>query len=82
MKPRSAVMALYLVFMLGTHREQFASDTETGPEAHQTTPEWGLPRALATLIGASALAAWMKRYSCGMPLRVALYLPIRVTKTG
>jgi Ca2+:H+ antiporter len=58
------VYVLYLVFMLGTHREQFASEAESG-HGHEGAPEWGLPRALATLIGASALAAWMSEILVG-----------------
>jgi Ca2+:H+ antiporter len=58
------VYALYLLFMLGTHRDQFASQVEADP-GHDATPEWGLPRALGTLIGASVLAAWMSEILVG-----------------
>jgi Ca2+:H+ antiporter len=57
------VYALYLVFMLRTHREEFASDTEA--HGHERAGQWGLPRALATLIGASVLAAWMSEILVG-----------------
>jgi Ca2+:H+ antiporter len=59
-----AVYALYLIFMLRTHREQFASKAEAGDE-HEGAPRWGLSRALGTLIGASVLAAWMSEILVG-----------------
>jgi Ca2+:H+ antiporter len=59
-----AVYALYLVFMLGTHREEFAGKAEAD-EGHGQGSEWGVPRALATLIGASVLAAWMSEILVG-----------------
>src|SRR5262245_28846333 len=58
-----AVYALYLFFMLGTHREEFASEAHTDND-HEGAA-WGLPRALGTLIGASALAAWMSELLVG-----------------
>ena len=58
------VYGLYLVFMLGTHRHQFASEAKAD-HGHEGTPEWGLPRALGTLIGASVLAAWMSEILVG-----------------
>ena len=59
-----AVYVLYLYFMLGTHREQFTSEADTG-HGHEAAPGWGLPRSLGTLIGASALAAWMSELLVG-----------------
>jgi Ca2+:H+ antiporter len=59
-----AVYALYLYFMLGSHREEFAGETEGG-HGHEGASPWGLPRALGTLIGASALAAWMSELLVG-----------------
>jgi Ca2+:H+ antiporter len=59
-----AVYALYLFFMLGTHREEFAGEAETGHD-HEGAPAWALPRALGILIGASALAAWMSEILVG-----------------
>jgi Ca2+:H+ antiporter len=58
-----AVYALYLYFMLGTHRKEFASEVEAN-HGHGAS-EWGVPRALATLIGASVLAAWMSEILVG-----------------
>jgi Ca2+:H+ antiporter len=58
------VYALYLFFMLGTHREEFAGEAEAG-HGHEGAPRWGLPRAAGTLIGASALAAWMSELLVG-----------------
>jgi len=59
-----SVYALYLFFMLGTHREEFAGEAGTG-HGHEGAATWGLPRALGTLIGASALAAWMSELLVG-----------------
>ena len=58
------VYGLYLFFMLGTHREEFASEADTGLD-HEGVPEWSLPRSVGTLIGASALAAWMSELLVG-----------------
>jgi Ca2+:H+ antiporter len=59
-----SVYALYLLFMLGTHREEFASETDVGHGPGDSS-EWGLSRALGTLIGASVLAAWMSEILVG-----------------
>jgi Ca2+:H+ antiporter len=58
-----AVYVLYLVFMLGTHRAQFASGGH-GDE-HEEGHAWSVPRALGTLVGASVLAAWMSEILVG-----------------
>jgi Ca2+:H+ antiporter len=58
-----SVYALYLFFMLGTHREEFAGEADAG-HGHEGAG-WGLPRALGTLIGASVLAAWMSELLVG-----------------
>ena len=57
------VYVLYLVFMLRTHKEQFARKESGHEDSHG--PAWGLPRALGTLIGASVLAAWMSEILVG-----------------
>ncbi|HEX6861763.1 MAG TPA: calcium/proton exchanger [Thermoanaerobaculia bacterium] len=59
-----AVYALYLYFMLGTHAEEFAGEAEAG-HGHGEGPAWSMARALATLIGASVLAAWMSEILVG-----------------
>ncbi|MEZ0333680.1 MAG: calcium/proton exchanger [Gemmatimonadales bacterium] len=59
-----AVYALYLYFMLGTHRDEFAGETESGHD-HGEGPGWSMPRALGTLVGASVLAAWMSEILVG-----------------
>jgi Ca2+:H+ antiporter len=59
-----AVYALYLYFMLGTHRDEFAGETESG-HGHGEGPGWSMPRALGTLVGASVLAAWMSEILVG-----------------
>src|SRR5688572_3959173 len=50
--------ALYLVFMLKTHAEFFAGANAEG-EHHDAGENWGLPRAVGSLVLASGLAAWM-----------------------
>jgi Ca2+:H+ antiporter len=59
-----SVYVLYLFFMLGTHREKFASEGEAG-HGHGDGEVWGVPRAGGTLIGASVLAAWMSEILVG-----------------
>jgi Ca2+:H+ antiporter len=58
-----AVYVLYLVFMLGTHRTQFASGGHGEDDHHG--PRWSVARALGTLVGASVLAAWMSEILVG-----------------
>ena len=55
--------ALYLVFMLKTHPDEFAGEAG-GDEAH-TGPRWSLARATGGLLGASLLAAWMSEILVG-----------------
>ncbi|MGH7673813.1 MAG: calcium/proton exchanger [Gemmatimonadales bacterium] len=55
---------LYLVFMLRTHTQLFASEQGSG-HAHAHGPAWSVPRAIGTLVGASALAAWMSEILVG-----------------
>ncbi len=59
-----AVYALFLSFMLGTHRDEFAGESEGG-HGHGEGPAWSMPRALGTLVGASVLAAWMSEILVG-----------------
>jgi Ca2+:H+ antiporter len=59
-----SVYALYLFFMLGTHRQEFAGEADTG-HGHGDAPGWGLPRSVGMLIGASVLAAWMSELLVG-----------------
>jgi Ca2+:H+ antiporter len=58
------VYALYLYFMLGTHRDEFAGEAEGG-HGHGEATAWSMPRALGTLVGASVLAAWMSEILVG-----------------
>jgi Ca2+:H+ antiporter len=56
---------LYLVFMLKTHAATFAA-AGGGHSAHDGEgPPWSLPRAIGTLLGASALAALMSEVLVG-----------------
>ncbi|HEX5094253.1 MAG TPA: calcium/proton exchanger [Burkholderiales bacterium] len=54
--------ALYLVFMLKTHPDEFKAG-EGEPEAPGT--RWSLPRAIGGLVSASLLAAWMSEILVG-----------------
>ena len=60
-----AAYGLYLVFLLKTHPDYFRSaaiaETEHG---HEGAP-WSLRRAVGSLLGASALAAWMSELLVG-----------------
>jgi len=56
---------LYLVFLLKTHPDYFQSVTTTEAEHGQHGPQWSLGRAVGSLIGASALAAWMSELLVG-----------------
>ncbi len=56
---------LYLVFMLKTHPEFFKSAVKDEEETEHHGPAWSLARAIATLLGASVLAAWMSEILVG-----------------
>jgi Ca2+:H+ antiporter len=56
--------ALYLLFSLKTHRDTFAS-IEGDEGAHHDEEQWGVPRAVGTLLLASVLAAWMSEILVG-----------------
>src|SRR3954462_15369634 len=59
-----AAYVLYLVFLLKTHPDYFESVTasETG---HDHEEQWSTGRAVASLVGASLLAAWMSEILVG-----------------
>jgi Ca2+:H+ antiporter len=59
-----ATYALYLVFMLRTHPQFFSSEEEPGA-GHDAAPGGALPQAIAGLVGASVLAAWMSEILVG-----------------
>ncbi len=54
---------LYLVFALRTHPGAFAGVDQE--EAHHEGKQWGLPRAIGSLLAASVLAAWMSEILVG-----------------
>jgi Ca2+:H+ antiporter len=56
--------ALYLWFALKTHPAEFAS-TEGAAEERHESEQWSVARAVRTLVGASALAAWMSESLVG-----------------
>jgi Ca2+:H+ antiporter len=56
--------ALYILFSIKTHAGAFASvdtDDHAAHEGHQ----WGLPRAIGSLVAASVIAAWMSEILVG-----------------
>jgi Ca2+:H+ antiporter len=60
-----AAYALYLLFLLKTHPEFFRSVAATSEDHEAQSSQWGLGRAVASLIGASVLAAWMSEILVG-----------------
>jgi len=56
--------ALFLVFMLKTHPE-YVQSLDMDLASEEAEPEWPLPRALATLLLAAGLAAWMSEILVG-----------------
>src|SRR6185295_17743723 len=60
--------ALYLVFMLKTHPDEFAGDAKDKGHAQghgHEGPRWSLGRAIGGLVVASLLAAWMSEILVG-----------------
>jgi Ca2+:H+ antiporter len=55
---------LYLLFSLKTHPAWFESVSRDDSE-HHSGHVWSVPRAIATLIGAAVLAAWMSEILVG-----------------
>jgi Ca2+:H+ antiporter len=55
---------LYLLFMLKTHPEIFSA-AGSQEEDHHEGEQWGLPRAVGSLLIASVLAAWMSEILVG-----------------
>ena len=61
-----AIYVLYLIYALRTHKGSFASEAGDGGHGHgDDGPHWSLPRALASLVVASLLAAWMSEVLVG-----------------
>ena len=60
-----AIYVLYLVFMLRTHRDDFAAQADETEEVTEHGHAWSIGRALGTLVGASVLAAWMSEILVG-----------------
>jgi len=57
--------ALYLVFLLKTHPDEFQSATVSEVEHGHHGAEWSVGRAVGSLVGASVLAAWMSEILVG-----------------
>ena len=55
----------YLVYMVRTHPDFFAVDHPDASPAHHDGPAWSSPRAIGTLLAASAGAAWMSEILVG-----------------
>jgi len=61
-----AAYALYLLFQLKTHPDEFAGEPgKLSDEKQAHEARWSLPRALLSLLGASVLAAWMSEVLVG-----------------
>ena len=62
-----AAYALYLVFLLKTHPDYFASASkdDAGSGHGHGGPQWSVGRAVGSLVGASMLAAWMSEILVG-----------------
>jgi Ca2+:H+ antiporter len=60
-----AAYGLYLIFLLKTHPDFFKSVAGTKEENAHGTARWSLGRAVGSLLGASALAAWMSELLVG-----------------
>jgi Ca2+:H+ antiporter len=60
-----AAYGLYLVFLLKTHPDYFASATMTEAEHGHEGAQWSVGRAVGSLLGASALAAYMSEILVG-----------------
>ena len=58
------VYGLYVLYSLRTHSSAFAS-VESEAHAGHPEEEWGLPRAIGSLVAASVLAAWMSEILVG-----------------
>jgi len=57
---------LYLVFLLKTHPDYFKSaSVDAGHGEHEHGSQWSVGRAVGSLVGASALAAWMSEILVG-----------------
>jgi len=59
-----AAYGLYLLFMLKTHPESFASEGSE-KEGKHAGPTWSVARAAGSLVVASVLAAWMSEILVG-----------------
>jgi Ca2+:H+ antiporter len=59
-----AAYALYLLFLLKTHPDYFQS-VATAPDDEHHASRWSLGKTMGSLVGASALAAWMSEILVG-----------------
>ena len=59
-----ATYVCYLVYMIGTHPDFFAARDAQDHGGH-AGPTWSMPRAVGTLVAASAGAAWMSEVLVG-----------------
>jgi Ca2+:H+ antiporter len=59
-----ALYGLYLLYMIRTHPEEFASVGEQEPE-HEAEAHWSLPLCIGVLVGASVVAAVLSEILVG-----------------
>ena len=59
------IYGLYLLFQLKTHPDEFAGQPGSLSDEEHHEARWSLPRALASLLVASVLAAWMSEILVG-----------------
>jgi Ca2+:H+ antiporter len=60
-----ATYICYLVYMVRTHPEFFATSKATDDHIGHGGPQWSAARAVGTLLAASAAAAWMSEILVG-----------------
>ncbi len=72
---------LYLVYQLGTHREAFAAQG-SAPDKDEGAHHWSLLRSSATLVLASAAAAWMSEVLVGAAEKTGQTLGMSETFIG
>jgi len=60
-----AAYGLYLLFMIKTHADLFRTEGGAGEKDEEHGPGWSVARAVASLVAASVLAAWMSEILVG-----------------
>jgi len=73
---------LYLIFMIKTHPDFFTSSSQAGAEEESHEEHWSMKRAIASLIIASLLAAWMSEILVGSAEETGKALGMTTTFIG